>query len=68
MSLEDKNTCTVVAQFLMGGPDSLGGQSRERGVNLLPCEVTRRGFQNRAFKLGLHDYGQNDNHDYFDHY
>ena len=37
-------TCKVVAQFVVGGPDSLGGQSRERGGNLPYCDVTKRTF------------------------
>ena len=30
----------VVAHFLIGGPNSLCGQSRERGGNLPDCDVT----------------------------
>ncbi len=50
MSLEEKKCCgrlarTVVAHFLMGGPNSLGGQSRERGGNLSPYDDIRGRFQ-----------------------
>ena len=44
---------TVVAHFLIGGPDSLGGQSRGRGGNLPPCADMRAKFQNGAFELSF---------------
>ncbi len=36
---------TVVAHFLMGGPNSLGGKSSERGGNLSPYDDIRGRFQ-----------------------
>ena len=42
--------CTIVAQFLIGGPDYLGGHSREKGGSLAPCYVNKRRFSNRAFE------------------
>ena len=44
------HTCgarTVVAHCLIGGPNSLGGQSRERGVNLAPYDDTWDQIPNR---------------------
>ena len=35
----------VVANFLIGGPNSLGRQSRERGGNLSPYDDIRGTFQ-----------------------
>ena len=40
--------CTVVAYFLIGGPNSLCGQSRVRGGNLYPYDNIRGRFLDRS--------------------
>ena len=46
-------SCTVVADLLMGGPNSLGGQSGERGGNLSPYADTFHFLKGGAGYQGL---------------
>ena len=43
----------VGGHFLIGGPNSLGGQSRERGGNLSPYDDIRGKFQIRPSELSF---------------
>ena len=43
----------MISLSLMGGPNSLGGQSRERGGNLAPFDLIGRRFQIGLFYIDL---------------